>query len=201
MQASAGRSMPIGPILAIVGGALLAIGSFLAWVTLSGGGLSETASGIDGSDGYITLVAGVVAIATGGAAMRAGRRALAVLAIVAGLVGGGVGLYDALSVRDQIADEIASQQGIPADQARAAIDALIDSGQLDLSMGIGLYVVIAGGAIAIVGGVLQMAGGSKESSMPAAAVAYAQAAPAAPAPQDVAPPSAPPAPPPPPDAP
>lgn len=41
---------PIAMILAVVGGALMALGSFLAWAEVSGGGTSVTAKGVDGSD-------------------------------------------------------------------------------------------------------------------------------------------------------
>ena len=56
---------PLAGILGIVGGALMAVGSFLAWAEVSGGGTSVTAKGVDGSDGYITLVAGLVAVVLG----------------------------------------------------------------------------------------------------------------------------------------
>ena len=62
--ASTGRS-PVGAILAIAGGGLLGVGSFLTWAEVSGGGASVTAKGIDGSDGYITLGAGIVAVLVG----------------------------------------------------------------------------------------------------------------------------------------
>ena len=56
---------PVAGILGGVGGALLALGSFLTWAEVTGGGTSVTAKGVDGSDGYITLVAGLVAIVAG----------------------------------------------------------------------------------------------------------------------------------------
>jgi hypothetical protein len=42
-------------------------------------------------------------------------------------------------------------------ELRALLDVLIDSGQIGISMGIGLYVVIAGGVIAVVGAGVQLA--------------------------------------------
>src|SRR3989304_3421974 len=47
--------------LTILGGAGRAIGSFLAWGEI----LGITASGMDGGDGWVTLIAGVVLIAVG----------------------------------------------------------------------------------------------------------------------------------------
>src|SRR4249920_2121240 len=87
---------PIAMILGVVGGALMALGSFLAWAEVSGGGTTVTATGVDGSDGYITLGAGLVAIVAGIVMARGTKRVLAVLLILAGIVGGGIGLYDAM---------------------------------------------------------------------------------------------------------
>lgn len=156
-QPSAGGATPIGSVLAIVGGALLAIGSFLVWVTLSGGGFDESTTGVDGSDGWITFAAGLVAILAGFLAIRSGRRAIAVVVILAGLVGGGLGVYDALTVRDSIAEELAPQLGVSVEEARAGVDLLVDGGQLEISMGIGLILVLAGGALALIGGLLMLA--------------------------------------------
>jgi hypothetical protein len=202
-ESSVSRSMPIGPVLAILGGALLAIGSFLSWAEVSGGGTSVSAKGIDGTDGWVTLIAGLIAIAAGAAAMRGGRRALAILTIVAGLVGGGLGIYDALTAEDSVldaaAEEIAPQFGVSADEVRVLLDEAIETGELGISLSIGLYLVIGGGVIAIIGGALQLAGGggAQAPSMPSTASSFEQpTSPAAPVSGDVMPPAAPPAPPP-----
>jgi hypothetical protein len=161
-----GRRTPIGPAAMLVGGALLVLGSFLTWFTFTGPDVSESGNGIDGGDGWITLGAGVVVIAAGIAALKAGRRALGVLALLAGLVGAGVGLYDALSARDQLSEEVAVQNGISEEQARQLVDEVLDSDQYELSIGIGLYLVIAGGAIGLVGGLMQAAAGSGPAGAP-----------------------------------
>ncbi len=207
-QPSEGRGSPIGTGVAVVGGALLVAGSFLTWVTLSGGGEKVSATGVDGSDGWITFGAGLVLVAAGLIAMRAGRRALAILAILAALAGGGVGVYDALTVRDQIAADVAEQSGITTEQARTFIDQAIDAGEFDLSVGAGIFLVIGGGAIGLIGGALLMSGGAKPPGMPAdvGAAPTSVAAPPAedagtlaqgPAPSSGSPPAPPPPPPPP----
>jgi hypothetical protein len=154
------RPTPLGPILAVAGGALLAIGSFLTWAEVSGGGQSESVSGTEGSDGWITLVAGVLVVAAGVAAFKAVRRPLAILIIAMGLVGGGVGLYDALTAKENVISEVAEQSaastGASVAEVRAVLDQLIDSGQIGISIGIGLYIVIVGGVLAVVGGLLQL---------------------------------------------
>lgn len=207
MQETGSRSMPIGPVLAIVGGALLAIGSFLSWATVSGAGTEVSAKGVDGTDGYVTLVAGVVALAVGLAAMKAGRRALAVIAIVAGIVGAGLGIYDATTAKDSVldaaAEEVATQVGATPDEVRDLLDQAIDAGQLGISISFGLYIVIGGGALAIVGGVLMLGAksagaGAGATAMPggfaassAAPPASSPASPSAPPASSPAPPSAP----------
>lgn len=169
---------PVGAILAIVGGALLAIGSFLAWAEVSGEGTTVTAKGVDGSDGYITLAAGAVALLVGIAMTRRTKRMLAVLVILAGIVGGGIGLYDALTAKDSVldaaAEELAPTFGVSAEEVRAVLDQAIDAGQLSVSISIGLYVVIAGGLVALVGGILGLRGSAAE---PAAASGTFAAAP------------------------
>lgn len=158
MEQTGTSRAPIGAILAIAGGALLAVGSFLPWITLTQGGVSDSATGMDGSDGWVTLTAGLVAVAVGAIALRASRRALGVLAMVAGLVGAGLGVYDALTVKDSIAGEVASQAGVSVEDARLALDQGIAAGLFDISTGIGLYLVIGGGVIALVGGLMSMKG-------------------------------------------
>ncbi len=194
-QSTGSRGMPIGAVLAIVGGALLAVGSFLEWAKVSGGGVdSVTAKGVDGSDGYVTLIAGVVAIAAGVISLRAGKRALAVLAILAGLIGGGLGVYDALTAKDSVldsaAEEIAPSFGATPEEVRGLLDDAVDAGQLDITLGIGLYIVIGGGVLALIGGALLLGRGGAPEPMPVASAGMpATAAPS----WDVAPPSASPA--------
>jgi hypothetical protein len=160
---------PVAGILGVIGGALLAVGSFLAWAEVSGGGTSVSAKGVDGSDGYITLVAGLVAVVAGVVMAKSTRRLLAVLVILAGIVGGGIGLYDALTAKDSVldaaAEELAPAFGVSAQEVRTVLDQAIDAGQLSVSISIGLYVVIGGGVVALVGGILGLRG-SGEPAVP-----------------------------------
>jgi hypothetical protein len=160
---------PVAGILGVIGGALLGLGSFLAWAEVSGGGTSVTAKGVDGSDGYITLVAGLVAVVAGVVMAKSTRRLLAVLVILAGIVGGGIGLYDALTAKDSVldaaAEELAPAFGVSAQQVRTVLDQAIDAGQLSVSISIGLYVAIGGGVVALVGGILGLRG-SGEPAVP-----------------------------------
>jgi hypothetical protein len=165
----------IGGILAIIGGALLAVGSFLPWAEVSWGGTSVM-QGLDDSYGYFTLAAGSFALVVGIVMRRGAKRELAVLAVLAGLVGGGVGLYEALTIRDSVLDA-AAEQLAPS----FALDQAIETGQLSLSISIGLYAVIAGGVVALVGGIVGLGGSPSEP----AAAETSSVAPAAPAATDV----------------
>jgi hypothetical protein len=166
-------------ILGVLGGALMALGSFLAWAEVSGGGTSVSARGVDGSDGYVTLVMGLVAVVAGIVMARGTKRMLAVLMIIAGIVGGGIGLYDALTAKDSVldaaAEELAPDFGASAQEVRTVLDQAIDAGQLSVSISAGLYVVIGGGVVALAGGILGLRG-SGETALPGQT-----AAPAAPA--------------------
>jgi len=160
---------PVAGILGIVGGALMALGSFLAWAEVSGGGTSVTAKGVNGSDGYVTLVAGLVALVAGILMAKGTKRVLAVVVILAGIVGGGIGLYDALTAKDSVldaaAEELAPTFGASAQQVRTVLDQAIEAGQLNISISIGLYVVIGGGVVALAGGILGLRG-SGEPALP-----------------------------------
>jgi hypothetical protein len=169
-QTDSATSTPVAGILGLVGGALMALGSFLAWAEVAGGGTSVIAKGVDGSDGYITLVAGLVAVVAGIViATGTGRVLAAVLVILAGIVGGGIGLYDALTAKDSVldaaAEELAPSFEASAQEVRTVLDQAIDAGQLSVSIGIGLYVVIGGGVVALAGGILGLRG-SGESAVP-----------------------------------
>ena len=103
--------------LTILGGAALAVGSFLPWVQ-SGG---ETASGISGGDGWVTLVAGVVLAATPYLASQA--RPVPWWVIPAALATG-IGI-------------IAGEYGTARNR--------------ELSVGIGMWIMLAGSVLGLVG--------------------------------------------------
>ncbi|MGZ5213738.1 MAG: hypothetical protein ACXWXM_08505 [Actinomycetota bacterium] len=175
-----GSSTPT--ILGIVGGIALAIGSFLTWATVSVNfDKIATAVGIDpsqipqdiraqgtvsvtgwkGGDGKWTLVAGiVVAVVAALLAMASNRRVIGIVMVVGGAVGGGLALYDATIQKNDAIDNAASTfsgLGLPG--------TLRD--YFSLSLGIGIWLCIAGGVVAIVAGVMAMA--SRGSSVAEAA--------------------------------
>jgi hypothetical protein len=189
-----GRASPVGPILAIGGGVVAAIGSFLTWLTVSAPGqFSNPNSGTDLGDGWITLVAGVLLVIAG-LVILAGRspaavRAMAILAIVGGVVAAGDGLLNLATSRDQLAESVRTPNETQ-EAARRRVDVALDSGQVDLSAGIGLWMVTGGGIIGLVGGILGLTAARRAPTGATAAppapggtlTGFADPQPAAPAP-------------------
>ena len=87
-----------GSMIAIGGGAAAAVGSFLPWITAFGGVVSK--SGIDGSDGWITLGAGATVAITG--LTNDGKKGIRVLWTVLGLVCLAVVGLDYLDIQQRI---------------------------------------------------------------------------------------------------
>ena len=141
-----GRSVLAGA-LALAGGVLAVVGSLLVWAEVSAGPFTEQSQGIDGWEGKAAIVSGVVMVAAGIRVLAGSHQAMARLrpsAAIGGLVALGVGLYTMVTIRDQLVDAVSSQ--IP----RADVERALDSGLLELTIGIGLYLVIAGGVQGVV---------------------------------------------------
>jgi hypothetical protein len=186
MQQETQTSKPsAGAIVAIVGGIMLAIGSFLTWATVSvdttalinklaetlglppeqlqglpTDSFSNSVSGWDGSDGKITLVVGVIIIIAAIVIFAKPRLrvAMGAVVIVAGLVGGGVAAYDASRVKDVANDAEAAAVAAAGSELEGSGLSVGDifEGAFDVTAGVGLWVCIAGGVIALVGGVLAL---------------------------------------------
>lgn len=191
--------------LGIVGGALLLVGSFLTWVTLTlnvtafaallhvdpaqltGAGVTQTTSntGLKTNAGKITLVAGIVVLVFA-VLLAMGRRASR-SAGIAMLVGGAIGsasvLLNLATKDSQINTELDS---IAPQLTALGITKDAIKNVFELKWGIGIYICLIGGILAIVAGIMAM-----RSSTEAAPMAVTTGAPggfAAPAPP---PPSAP----------
>jgi hypothetical protein len=171
MDNGGSRSSSTPMIIGIVGGVALVIGSFLNWATVSVNfdkiatalGLdpaqipagvraqgSVSVTGWKSGDGKWTLVAGVVvAVAAALLAMASSRQVVGVVMLVGGAVGGGLALYDATIQKNNAIDNAASQFsniGLPG----------VIRDYFSVTIGIGLWLCIAGGAAAIVAGVMAM---------------------------------------------
>jgi hypothetical protein len=175
---STDRTASPAAIVGLIGGALLILGSFLTWVTvsfnldafakvlsdatgfqvsasdLSSNGLagSTSASGIK-NDGKFTLVAGalVVVCAILLIAVVNARKAAAIVMIIAGALGGLVAAYNLLTKNSQI-DKALSNAGAQLKGLGISVDAF--RSVLNVKWGIGIYLCLLGGIVAVVGGVM-----------------------------------------------
>lgn len=114
-------------LFAIIGAAVLAVGSMMEWATVSAGIFSRSVSGMDG-DGKITLGCGIVA---GLLLMQKSSGAVWIGVVVAGIGGAAAG-YDAANL--------------------TTIGGSSDGINVSASIGIGLVACIAGGVTAVVAG-------------------------------------------------
>jgi hypothetical protein len=166
------RKRPIvAIILALVGGAAIVGGCFLAWIDV-GAGISVGTTSVSGTPTGIELLLGQVALGAGIATLffalllllfGRGRRLLGSLILIAGLVAAGAGGYVAASLEDRYADFVADQAA-PAgqtDQVRASVSSLFEASSLHADPGIGLYLVIGGGVAALVAGLAGVFGRRK----------------------------------------
>ena len=129
--------------------------------------------GTDLVDGKVTLAAGVLLL-IGILALRlahgGSRRLIAIVLLLAALVALGVGVSDAVRLKsrfesiavDKIAAALAPQLGLPVDAVRVKVLAQADK-LIRTEAGIGLWLVIAGGVVGVVGGLLDLAWVGQES--------------------------------------
>jgi hypothetical protein len=133
--AAGGRNLPIGAVVAAVGGALAVIGSVLAWESVSVLGYSDSSSGISSNPGKIIVVAGIVAVALAVAWIMEKKVPAAGGIVACGAVVALLGVLNFFS----IGDDVNKANVILAGAA---------------SIGIGLFVDIIAGVVIIVGGAL-----------------------------------------------
>jgi hypothetical protein len=144
------RSDPISATVAIVGAALLAVGSFMPWAEAAGTLTSGTVNGLSGSNGWGTLICGLVVLA-GAALLLMGNRKPWVGGGIAfaGAVGLGLAVFSILDINSTSDD-------LPAVlRAENVSDAVASGAKLDLALGI--WLATAGGVIALVGGLIALA--------------------------------------------
>jgi hypothetical protein len=158
MQGERSRSS-VAAVAAVGGGALAALGSILTWASASAGAFSVSAKGLNGWEGKVTLIGGGIVLFAGIAVLMGSDVVrLRAPAAVGGFLTTGVGIYTALTARDQVIDgaakEIAKELGVPIAAARDAVQTTIDAGVISISLEIGLYLVIAGGLLGVLAAVM-----------------------------------------------
>jgi hypothetical protein len=127
--------------LAILGGAaLLILGSFLPWVEADAGFFSITKDGTDG-DGVITLVIGLAIAALFFAVKH--PKAMTWLVISLAGVGTAIAAYDTIDISNK-AEELTN--------STSTID-------ISAAVGVGLWLTLAGGIVALIGGFMALSRG------------------------------------------
>jgi hypothetical protein len=168
-QTPASRPIEPGGVVVALGGLIAVVSSLLAWVKIQadftqfGSGIQQRSfSGLDSSDGQIVLGVGIALIVAGvltwvvkGSGARLG---LAVFSVIGGLIAGAIGLYDALTAESQVSDQVsqtlATSAGVSVAEARRVYQQLLDGGFLEVSVSIGLWLAVVGGAVAFAGGLV-----------------------------------------------
>lgn len=118
-------------ILTIVAGGLMAVGSFLPWISARTGLGTVNALGTDG-DGVVTLVIGIVVALT---ALVYLDRSVPQGIRVSLILGGLIGLY-----------VVGADYGTAADRVKASTDLIV------VSIGAGIYITAIGSVATIIGG-------------------------------------------------
>jgi hypothetical protein len=172
METRSSRPMGPGVILGLLGGLALVIGSFLTWATVSldiakfaqllgvdaaalQGAVSGTSTSVTGTkvDGKITLVLGVLVVV--GVilviTLQASKKVGYAIVAIAGLIGAGICVYEIATKSNQI-DNALSSAGPALAQVGITVDSL--KSVVNVSWGIGLWICLAGGAVALIGGVI-----------------------------------------------
>lgn len=149
-------------------GALLGGGALAPWAVVTP--FTETpVRGIDLWEGKVTLACGAAVLAgmvvSRLLVTRRGRRGVAAAVVLLGVLGGGVALYDAVRAdarfsdpgqRDLIARSVSKGLDLPYKEVRAQIEEVFDQ-RFEVRLQAGIFLTIAGGVLATVGGALTVA--------------------------------------------
>ncbi len=119
--------------MATVGAGLLLVGSFVPWVTVDTAFGTLNKNGIDG-DGKLTAATGILALLLIAVGASTRERILLAVGAVISAAGGAIGIYDGVDI------------------GRAASD--ITSNYATATVGIGIYVTIAGGLMGFIAGMI-----------------------------------------------
>ncbi len=160
-------------ILAIIGGALLVIGSLLPWAKVSididqfasvlgvdpaqlAGADVATSQNIGGmdADGLFTLIAGIVVVVCAGIYLaKRANTTLSVLILLGGLLGAGVALFDILS-KDRQLDDALAEAGPDLQAIGLSADTFKEVFSVTFSLGI--YICVIGGVLALIAGAMAL---------------------------------------------
>jgi hypothetical protein len=158
-----------GFLLTVLGGGLIAVGSISDWAAISLGSTTLNAvptKGIDVWQGKATLALGVLIVVAilGLRVVRAERRGIVAVGIVVlAVAASGIAVWSLTSPESVAGDtgvsaiaKAAEEAGMSAASSRQIIAQLMDRFGIEIQAQAGLWFVIAGGVLAIVGGLVDL---------------------------------------------
>lgn len=166
----------VAAAIMVVGGVAMALGAVLTFAKLDVGQLpidARSIGGLDTPDGKLFLGVGIALVVLGGLMWIATSAALRRVAAVLAILGAAFMLYAAIvditGIEDESLDAIAeagaaTTPGVTVEQVRAALEQF----NVSIKPGIGLYIVLAGAALGVIGGVLALLAKRPEPALPAA---------------------------------
>jgi hypothetical protein len=175
-QPGSGRRA-LGPALIGVGGFLTVIGSTVTWVHYSFAQpqlalLSQSRPGLAAAAGRVTLACGVLALAAIPLMLVVDtrwRRLVAAAAVVLGMAAAVIASVNLATKDAQVYDAIRSAIGETTGHALTDAEFALLKEQLlatgfSVSLGAGIYLVVAGGLLTVAGGLADMADGQERTT-------------------------------------
>jgi tryptophan-associated transmembrane protein len=167
-RAKPSRARAVGAVVALAGGALAVIATYLTWIHSQGVSVATVSvpgdvTGLDTSLGWLSLAAGGVAVALSLIALLIRRRAgrvLGVLTILAGLVVvvvAGLFLNDPDQAFIDFAVSRAQDAGIATEGVDASLRQLMEVSGLTVDVELGAWIAAGGAALVVIGGGLMTA--------------------------------------------
>ncbi len=158
-----------GFLVTVLGGGLIAVGSISDWAAISLGNTTLNAvptKGIDVWQGKATLALGVLIVVAilGLRVVRAERRAIVAVGIVVlAVAASGIAVWSLTSLESVAGDigvsaiaKAAEEAGLSAASSRLIVTQLMDRFGIEIQAQAGLWFVVAGGVLAIVGGLVDL---------------------------------------------
>ena len=160
------RLRAVGFLVTVAGALTAGIGAMLTWVSVSlPGTIPEVYPGVDLLEGTIALGLAVVALvavlASRIAATGSARRGAAVAVVVAGIALGAIAGGEALTAGRRFRDDVVGDVTRAVGGSVSPVDATALEAAIDVRLGVGLWLTLAGGVATAAGGLVTLAWASR----------------------------------------